>query len=349
MSIEAAPFGETADGTKVEQFTLRNGRGVTARLITYGAILTSLEAPDRHGRPAEITLGFDSLDSYLKGHPYFGAVCGRVANRIAKGRFTIDGVEYKVATNNGPNHLHGGVKGFDKAVWQAKTERLPHGVAVRFTHTSPDGDEGYPGNLTVTVVYTLTDENELKIDYTAQTDKPTTINLTNHTYWNLADGGKSPILGHLLTLHADRYVAVDDTLIPTGELKAVARTPLDFTRQTPIGARIDAVGSAPVGYDHCYVLNRQLGRDLTPAAKVVEPKSGRVLEMFTTEPGVQLYTANFLDGSLTSRGATYAQQHAFCLEAQHFPDSINQPGFPSTLLRPGETYRQTTVYRFSVE
>ena len=345
MSVKKSVFGKLADGQEVEQYTLDDGRGVTAKIITYGAILTSLKTPDRDGKPGEITLGFDSLDPYLAGHPYFGATCGRVANRIAKGRFKIDGVEYQLATNNGANHLHGGDKGFDKALWKAET--LDRGV--KLTHVSPDGDEGYPGKLSVTVVYTLTDDNELKIDYTATTDKATPINLTNHTYWNLADGGKSDVLKHILTLNADRYLPVDANLIPTGERKSVRGTPMDFLKPTPIGSRMDQVPGEPNGYDHCYVLNQQSQGELTLAARVKDPASGRVMEIRTTEPAIQLYTGNFLDGTIKSRGAVYAQHHAFCLEAEHYPDSINQPKFPSTLLKPGQTYRQTTVHKFSAE
>lgn len=347
MSIKKSAFGKMSDKEQVDQYTLTNGPGVTVKIINYGAILTSVETPDRHGKPGEITLGFDSLAPYLAGHPYFGAICGRVANRIAKGRFTIDGTHYKLATNNGPNHLHGGNKGYDKALWHA--EPLERGDALKLTHVSPDGDEGYPGKLSITVVYTLTDANELKIDYTAITDKPTPVNLTNHTYWNLADGGKSDVLKHVLTLNADSYLPVDQDLIPTGELKSVRGTPMDFTKPTEIGSRIEQVPGQPTGYDHCYVLHQQSPDTLTLAARVKEPTSGRVMEVYTTEPAIQLYTANFLDGSIQSRGAVYKQHHAFCLEAEHYPDAINQPKFPTTLLKPGQTYRQTTVYKFSAE
>lgn len=343
VSVEKSPFGKLPDGRLVEQYTLANGRGLTAKVITYGAILRSLTVPDRAGTPGEVTLGFDSLDRYLTASPYFGATCGRVANRIAKGRFTIDGVEYRLATNNGPNHLHGGLKGFDKTLWTAE----PLSDGVKLSHVSPDGDEGYPGKLSVTVVYRLTDDDELAIDYTATTDKATPINLTNHTYWNLADGGKSDVLGHLLMLNADRYVPVDAGLIPTGDLKSVLGTPMDFTKPAPIGARIKQVPAEPPGYDHCYVLNQPAPGKLTLAARIGEPKSGRVMEIHTTEPAIQLYTGNFLDGTIESRGAAYRQHHAFCLEAEHYPDAINQPQFPTTLLKPGETYRQTTIHKFS--
>lgn len=347
MSVKKSTFGKLPDGREVEQYTLDNGRGLAAKIINYGAILRSLTFPDRDGKSGEVTLGFDSLDPYVAGHPFFGATCGRVANRIAKGRFTIDGTEYRLATNNGPNHLHGGVKGFDKALWKAAP--LDRGTGVKLMHVSPDGDEGYPGKLSVTVVYSLTDDNELKIEYTAATDKATPINLTNHTYWNLADGGESDVLEHVLTLNADRFLPVDADLIPTGELKSVRGTPMDFTRPMPIGSRIADVPGEPNGYDHCYLLNQKSPGELTLAARVSEPTTGRVMEIRTTEPAIQLYTGNFLDGTIQSRGAVYKQHHAFCLEAEHYPDAINQPQFPSTLLKPGQTYRQTTIHKFSVE
>jgi aldose 1-epimerase len=347
MAVTKAAYGKTSDGQQIDQYTLSNGHGLTVKIITYGAIITSVVTPDRKGKSGEVTLGFDSLEPYLSRHPYFGAICGRVANRIAKGRFTIDGVEYELATNNGPNHLHGGVKGFDMAVWKA--EPVESATGLKLSHVSPDGDEGYPGKLTVTVVYSLSDKNELEIDYTATTDKPTPINLTNHTYWNLADGGKSDVLKHVLTLNADRYLPVDDNLIPTGELKNVRGTPMDFVRPMEIGSRMDQVPGEPNGYDHCYVINQESPGKLTLAARVKDPNSGRVMEIRTTEPAIQLYTGNFLDGSIKSRGAQYKQHHAFCLEAEHYPDSINQPKFPSTLLKPGQTYRQTTLHTFSVE
>lgn len=349
MSVKKTPFGKTADGQQVEQYILVNEHGLTVKVITYGAILMSVQVPDRDGTLGEITLGFDTLDEYLAGHPFFGATCGRVANRIANGKFTIDGREYSLATNNGPNHLHGGEKGFDKAVWHAEKVEKDDAVSVKLAHRSPDGDEGYPGNLSVTVVYTLSNDNALTIDYTATTDQSTPINLTNHTYWNLADAGKSDVLAHRLTIHADRYLPVDDTLIPTGELNSVHGTPMDFTTSKEIGSRLDQVAADPRGYDHCYVLNQPANVKLKPAARVEEPRTGRVMEVFTTEPALQLYTANFLDGTLKSRGAVFKRHHAFCLEAQHYPDSINQPQFPSTLLKPGQTYRQTTVHKFSTK
>lgn len=349
MSLKKLAFGKTADGEQVDQYVLVNRHGLTVKIITYGAIISSVQVPDRQGQVGEITLGFDTLEEYLAGHPFFGAICGRVANRIAKGKFSIDGHEYTLATNNGPNHLHGGEKGFDKAVWHAEALEKDNAVGVKLTHRSPDGDEGYPGNLSVTVVYALSNANTLTIDYTATTDQPTPINLTNHTYWNLADGGKSDVLKHRLTIYADRYLPVDDALIPTGELKDVRGTPMDFTVSAEIGARLAQIAANPPGYDHCYVLNQPANVKLKPAARVEEPRTGRVMEVFTTEPALQLYTANFIDGTLKSRGAVFKRHHAFCLEAQHYPDSINQPQFPSTLLKPGQTYRQTTVHKFSTK
>jgi aldose 1-epimerase len=312
-----------------------------AKLTNYGAILTELHVPDRLGRLADIVHGFDNLPQYLKGHPYFGATVGRVANRIAKGQFTLDGQTYQLAANNAPNHLHGGLKGFDKQLWQAEPQP---GAAVKFNYTSPDGEEGYPGTLHTAVLVTLTDANELRLDYTATTDKATPVNLTNHSYFNLA--GSGDVLNHELMLAADYYTPPNATLIPTGEIAPVNGTPLDFTRPQKMGARFSEIRSEPVGYDHNFVL-RGAGRGLTLAARVAEPQSGRVLELHTTTPGVQFYTANFLNASLTGKGgAVYRQHSAFCLETQHFPDSINHPNFPSTILRPGQTYRQTAVYKF---
>jgi aldose 1-epimerase len=293
-----------------------------------------------------VALGFDSLEPYLKGHPFFGAIAGRYGNRIAKGRFALNGKTYSLAVNNGPNHLHGGVKGFDKHVWQAQ---VSGSNALVLTRRSPDGEEGYPGNLDVRITYTLTDRNELVVDYHATTDKPTPVNLTQHTYFNLA--GQGDILGHEMAIEADRYTPVDSDLIPTGELAPVAGTPFDFRTPTAIGARIDASNPQIAngrGYDHNWVLNRS-GSGLQPAAHVFDPVSGRTLDVFTTEPGVQFYTGNFLDGTLTGKGGTvYRRRTGFCLETQHFPDSPNQPAFPSTILEPGREYRTQTVFRFGV-
>ena len=343
-------FGKTKDGTPVEICTLTNRRGMTATIMTYGATLTELIVPDKAGKPANIVLGFDTLAPYLAGTPYFGATIGRVGNRIAKGTFTLGGKTYHLATNNGPHHLHGGNVGFDKVVWQAEVIPAKDGQAVKFTHRSPDGDEGYPGTLDVTVVYTLTDANELRLDYTATTDKPTPLNLTNHSYFNLAGEGNGLIRDHVMMIAADEFTLNDDLLIPTGKILPVKGTMMDFTQPTPLGARIDKVPVAPpIGYDHNYVL-RKVGGTLTLAARVVEPKSGRTMEVRTTEPAIQLYTGNFLDGTIRNRnGVPYQQHAAFCLETQHYPDSVNHPNFPSTILEPGRTYKSTTVYAFSVK
>lgn len=345
--ITSAPFGQAPDGTPVEIFTIKNANGIELRAMTYGGIITSLETPDRAGAMGDIVLGFDSIDGYLKDHPFFGAIIGRYGNRIARGRFTIDGQEHKLATNNGPNHLHGGVRGFDKRVWLA--EILPDNTGIAFTRTSPDGEEGYPGSLVVQVTYRLTDRNELIVDYLARTDKPTHVNLTQHSYFNLA--GSGDILGHELRIDADRYTPVDASLIPTGELAPVEGTPFDFRTPTAIGARIDAADPQiknGQGYDHNWVLNGTAGQMRT-VARVLEPKSGRTLEVATTEPGMQFYAGNFLDGTLIGKGGqAYARRSGFCLETQHYPDTPNQPNFPPTLLKPGEEYRTTTVFRFGV-
>jgi aldose 1-epimerase len=343
--VETADFGKLEDGSAVEIYTLTNARGAMAKIMTYGATLTELHVPDKNGKMGDVLLGFDNLAAYVKGHPFFGSLVGRVANRIARGRFTLEGKEYTLATNNGPNHLHGGLKAFDKVIWKAEPVRSGNGPSVRFTYHSPDGEEGYPGNLDVTVTYTLTDANALRIDYRATADRATPVNLTNHAYFNLA--GKGDVLDHQMMIAADRFVAVDATLIPTGELKEVKGTPMDFTTPHAIGERINQVGADPKGYDHCYVLNSG-GKRFALGARVHEPVTGRVMEMHTDEPGVQFYTGNFLDGSLTGKGGEVYRKHAgFCLEAGHFPDAVNQPRFPSVILRPGETYRQRTEYRFS--
>jgi aldose 1-epimerase len=347
-SFEKMDFGKTPDGTPVEQYVLSNGK-MTVKLITYGAIVTEIDVPDRNGKIADVVLGFEKLEGYLGGHPYFGAATGRVANRIAKARFTLDGKEYKLAANNGPNTLHGGLKAFDKVVWKAADASGQAGPAVKMSYLSPDGEEGFPGNLSVNITYTVTPANELRIDYSATTDKATPVNVTNHSYFNLAGPAAGSILGHEMMLAADLYTPVDDTLIPTGETTSVQGTPLDFTRPATLGSRIGELKGEPGGYDHNYVL-RSGGKELALAARVTEPVSGRVLEMFTTEPAVQLYTANFLDGTLKGKGGViYKKQQAFCLEAQHYPDSVNQPKFPSTILRPGSTYTQTTIYKISAQ
>ncbi|MEI6667673.1 MAG: aldose epimerase family protein [Acidobacteriota bacterium] len=348
--VDKAKYGVTKDGVAVDVYTLTNANGVVAKVITFGALLTELRVPDRTGALADVVLGFSTLDRYEGVHPYFGATVGRVGNRIAKGKFRLGGQEYTLAVNNAPNHLHGGVKGFDKRVWRALPVPAVDGASVRFSYLSPDGEEGYPGTLAASVTYTLSNRNELRLDYTATTDKATPLNLTHHSYFNLAGEGTGDILGHELTLMADRYTPVDDTLIPTGELAPVRSTVMDFTRATPLGARIAQVpGPAPGGYDHNYVLNSG-GGVLALAAVAREPVSGRVMEVLTTEPGVQLYTGNFLDGTATGKtGVAYKKQFGFCLETQHFPDSINHPAFPPTVLEPGRTFKSTTVYRFSAK
>jgi len=346
--VEKAKYGVTKDGTAIDVYTLTNTGGVVANVITFGALLTELRVPDRAGVMADVVLGFNSIDGYEGAHPYFGATIGRVANRIAKGKFRLGGQEYTLATNNGPNHLHGGNKGFDKRVWKAQVVPAADGVAVKFTYVSGDSEEGYPGAMTVSVTYTLTNRNELRFDYTATSTKATPINLTNHSYFNLAGEGAGDILGHELTIMADRFTPVDDTLIPTGDISSVRGTVMDFTRPIPIGARIAQVpGPAPGGYDHNYVLTHG-GGVLAMSAIVREPTSGRVMEVLTTEPGVQLYTGNFLDGTITGKaGVLYKKNFGFCLETQHFPDSINHPAFPPAILEPGRTFKSTTVYRFS--
>ncbi len=346
MNPSKRTYGTMPDGMEVEEYTLRNANGLVVKVITYGAMITSVEVPDREGKLAKVTLFRDSLEDYLAGHPYFGCAVGRYANRIAKGKFTLDGTEYTLATNNGENHLHGGEKGFDKQVWQAKPVSGDGMAGVSMTYVSPDGDEGYPGELNATVVYTLTDDNELQMAYTATTTKATVVNLTNHAYWNLAGAGSGDVLDQVMTINADKYLPVDEGLIPLGELASVADTPMDFTRPEPIGSRIEKVEG---GYDHCYVLNRVASEDMVLAARVVDPGSGRTMEVLTTQPAVQFYTGNFLDGSVSGGGVAYQKHFAFCLETQHYPDSPNQPDFPTTVLRPGENYEHVTIYKFGVQ
>jgi len=345
MDLFKEEFGRLPDGTLVELYTLYNSQSLRARIMTYGAIVVSLEVPDRDGNIADITLGYDSLAGYLETTPYFGAVVGRYGNRIAKGRFTLEGQEYNLATNNGENHLHGGLQGFDKVVWTAKPVREESAVGVELSYLSTDGEEGYPGNLSCVVTYWITEDNELRITYEAVTDKATPVNLTHHSYFNLAGQGRGDILGHELKLEADLYTPVDESLIPTGELRPVQETPFDFTTPHAIGARIAQV---PGGYDHNFVL-RSGGGELSLAAHVFEPTSGRLMEIFTSEPGLQFYTGNFLDGTITGKvERVYLKHYGFCLETQHFPDSPNQPDFPSTILRPGQTYQTRTAYKFSI-
>ena len=345
--VSRQAFGRMPDGRAVDAFTLTNRSGLQVTAITYGAIITAVRVPDRQGVVADIVHGFDAIEGYLRRHPYFGAVVGRYGNRIGQAQFALDGRIYKLAANDGPNHLHGGVRGFDTFVWAA--EPLSAAAGVRFSRRSPDGEEGYPGNLDVRVTYTLSDADELSVEYEATTDKPTPVNLTQHSYWNLSGHDEGDILGHQLTLHADRFTPVDEKLIPTGALAPVAGTPLDFRAATPIGARIDEAHPQLKfgrGYDHNWILTRK-GAGLEPAARAVDPKSGRTLEVATTEPGVQFYTGNFLDGTEKGKGgAIYRHRSAFCLETQHFPDSPNQPAFPSTIVVPGRPYRSQTVFRF---
>jgi len=345
-------FGALPDGTEVGLFTLTNDGGIEVSIATYGGIVTSLKVPDRDGRLADVVLGFESLDRYLEGHPYFGAIVGRYANRIGGASFDLDGRVYHLAANNGSHHLHGGMVGFDKALWSAQPRSTPDGPQLELQRVSEDGEEGYPGRLEVSVTYTLNRADELRIDFRATTDQPTHVNLTNHSYFNLAGAASGEILDHLVYLDADRFLPIDAGLIPTGELRHVGATPMDFRTPVAIGARIERADEQlrlASGYDHTWVLNREESR-LSLAARVLEPTTGRVLEVLTTEPGVQFYTANFLDGSITGKeGAVYDRRCAFCLETQHFPDSPNRPEFPSTILRPGEVYETTTVYRFPVE
>ena len=368
------PWGKAPDGTPVDLYILRNTMGsrgqtaswgkapvdgssfgpsrpcIEAAITTYGGIVVWIKTPDRNGKMGDVVLGYDNLAGYLKESPYFGAMVGRYGNRIAKGKFTLDGVQYTLATNNGPNALHGGLKGFDKRVWEATILDSPGGPALRLHYVSKDGEEGYPGNLDVTAVYTLTDDNALMLQYTARTDKDTVLNLTQHSYFNLA--GKGTILDHQVMIPADRFTPVDSTLIPTGELKPVEGTPFDFRKPTPIGARIgqdDEQLKFGGGYDHNWVINKEMG-ELTIMARVYEPTTGRVLEVLSTEPGLQFYTGNFLDGKITGKGGwNYKFRNAFCMEPQHFPDSPNQPNFPSVVLKPGQEYHNTIVFRFSVQ
>jgi len=346
MSVQTKPFGKLPNNSEVTLFILGNQNGLRASVMNYGATLVSLEAPDRHGHLIDVTLGFDTLDGYVHHNsPYFGCIVGRCANRIAHGEFHLDGQHHRLATNNGPHHLHGGQKGFDKAFWKAEVG-AGKSPSVKFVHSSPDGDEGYPGNLAVTVTYTLTDDNELRIEYAATSDKATPVNLTNHSYFNLA--GSGTILDHEVLIASTRYIPVNDSYIPTGKIDSVKGTPMDFTKSTRIGQRIGQVTGDPGGYDHTYVLDTD-GKTTRLAARVVEPQSGRILEVHTTQPGVQFYTGNFLNGKTVGKGGRPYHKHAgFCLETQHYPDSVNQPAFPSVILRPGQTYDQKTAYHLAV-
>jgi aldose 1-epimerase len=344
MNVTKAEFGKMPDGKVADLYTLTNGT-MTVKVTNYGGIITSIVTPDRTGKTADVALGFDEFSGYLGSHPFFGAIAGRYANRIAKGKFTLNGKEYTLAVNNGVNHLHGGKVGFDKKLWKAESVKGKDSVGVKLTYVSPDMEEGYPGTLTSIVTYELTAKNELKMSYEATTDKDTVLNLTNHSYFNLAGVGSGDVLGHQMTFYADSFTPVDDGLIPTGEIKAVKGTPWDFLTAHTIGERIAQV---PGGYDHNHVLRNQSG-NLALAVKVVEPKTGRVMEVYTTQPGVQFYTGNFLDGTVKGKGVTYQKHAGFCLETQHYPDSPNKPQFPTAVLKPGQVYKQTTVYAFSAQ
>ncbi len=345
-TVEKVPYGKMPDGRPVDIFTLTNANGMRVKLTNYGAITVSVEVPDRAGKLADVTLGYDTLDGWFTSKSYFGATVGRYANRIAKGKFSLDGQTYTLATNNGENALHGGLKGFDKVLWNAETVELPNAVGVKFTYASKDGEEGYPGNLAVTALYTLTNDNEFKVEFTATTDKATVVNLAHHSYWNLGGAAAGDILGHELLLEADQYTPVDAGLIPTGELKAVAGSPMDFTKPAAIGAWIAQVEG---GYDHNFVLRNQTGK-VALAARAVDPRSGRIMEIFTDQPGIQFYSGNFLDGTVAGKGGVVYKNHrGFCLEPQHSPDSPNRPNFPSVVLRPGETYKHVMIHKFSAK
>ena len=349
-SISHRPFGKTPDGTPVDLYTFRNANGVEVKICNYGGTVISFTAPDRNGNLADIVLGYDNLDDYIKNSPYFGCLVGRYGNRIAKGKFKLGDKEYTLAVNNEANHLHGGIKGFDKVVWNAKVVTSPEGPGLELTYTSKDGEEGYPGNLQVKALYRLTSENALALQYMAITDKDTVVNLTQHSYFNLA--GKGDILGHVVMMPADRYTPVDSTLIPTGEMASVAGTPFDFRQPTAIGARINQDNEQlkfGKGYDHNWVFSKPNGQ-LTMLATVLEPNSGRVLEVFSTSPGLQFYSGNFLDGTIKGKGGqVYQFRNGFCMEPQHYPDSPNKPDFPTTVLKPGQVYRNTILYRFSTK
>lgn len=348
-SVTSAPFGKSLDGEAIELYKLVNAKGVTATVATYGATLIDLITPDRNGVLADIALGFDSIEPYFTLSPYFGATVGRFANRIANGRFTLDGKAYQLSTNDGPNTLHGGLKAFDKRIWKAEVLSC-NAPSVRFTLHSPDGEEGFPGAMDVSVTYTLTDENELQMVYTAVADKKTIINLTNHTYFNLKGAGNGTILGHVVAIPASEYTPSSPALVPTGEIKSVEGTPLDFRKPAPIGSQIEAVGGTPLGFDHNYVISKGEPAGVQLQADVYEPETGRTLQVLSDQPGVQFYTGNFLDGSYAGKcGKTYPQHSGFCFEPQHFPDSPNQPHFPSVILNPGESFRTEIIFRFGTK
>jgi len=344
MQIESAPYGKTTDGQRVTLYTLTNANGNTVQMIDYGAIVVSINVPDRSGKKTNITAGFSSIDGYLKRHPYFGATVGRFCNRIAKGSFSVDGKSYSLAINNGPNHLHGGLVGFDKLMWKAAEVKSDVSVGLNFTLISPDGQEGYPGTLTVSAEYTWDNDNKLSIKFTASSDKATHVNLTNHAYFNLSGANSGTVYKHELTLPCSKYLPVNADMIPLGQFSNVAGTPLDFTAKHMIGERIAELKDTN-GYDHCFVVDGAAGK-LRPAASVVDPASGRTMDVMTTQPGIQLYSGNFLDGTPDNSG--FKRHEAFCLETQHFPDSPNQVSFPSTLLKPGQMLEETTTYKFGI-
>ncbi len=352
VKITKAPFGKTGDGQAVDLYTLSNPSGMKAKITNYGGIVTELHVPDKNGNNGDVVLGYEKLSSYIEASPYFGCITGRYANRIAKGRFTIDGTEYKLATNNGDNHLHGGVAGLDKKVWSAKEVKGVGRAGIEFSYLSPDGEEGYPGNVHCKVTYWLTVQNEIEIQYEATTDKSTHLNLTHHSYFNLAGAGSGDILNHEVELFADKFVPTDASNIPLGELAPVKGTPFDFLTPHKIGARIGENNQqlkVGLGYDHNWVIN-STGKGIELAARVTEEKSGRIMEVLTDQPGIQFYTGNFLDGSNVGKGGNvYKHRNAFCLETQKFPDSPNNPSYPSSLLEPGQTYRHVCIYRFSTK
>ena len=349
QSVSESDWGKTKNGEPVKMFTLKNSKGMTAKVITYGATLQSLTAPDRNGKFADVVFGFDKISDYETLNDYYGAIVGRYGNRIANGTFSIDGKEYKLTINNGPNSLHGGLVGFDQKVWKAEASKNNDSASVKLTIVSPDGDQGYPGNLTASVTYTLNNQNELIINYSAESDKPTVANLTNHSYFNLYGAGNGNILNHEVTINADKFTPVDETLIPTGELKDVENTPVDFRKPKPVGSRIDKSDEQLKfggGYDHNFVLNKKSPNEMTLAARVYEPISGRKMLIYTTEPGLQFYSGNFLKGTKGKGGKEYEYRYGMCFETQHFPDSPNQKDFPSTLLKPGTVYHSTTIFKF---
>lgn len=350
LNVSEASFGKLPTGEAASLYTLTNANGIVIKATNYGGIITEMHTPDKNGKMGDIVLGFDNITDYLNNKAFLGAFIGRYGNRIAKGQFTIDGKQYQVSVNDGANSLHGGAVGFNKLLWDAKPFKTPKSVGLTLTHTSPDGDQGFPGNLKVTVVYELTNDNELVMKYNAVTDKATPVNLTQHSYFNLA--GSGDILSHNLMINADRYTPVDTALIPTGELAPVAGTPFDFRSSHTIGKMIEQENAQlknGKGYDHNYVLNKKSAKELSLAARVEEPTSGRVLEVYSEEPGVQFYSGNFLDGSMTGKGVNYKLRSGFCLEPQHFPDSPNQAKFPSTIVKPGEVYSTKMTYKFSVQ